>query len=300
MQHDALRNETSGMPVRVEQSAVPYYPQQNYQCGPAALAMVFANAGVARSPDELSGDVFIPGREGSLQIEMLAAPRRYGLVSVMLKPQLKDLLTEVAAGQPAVVLQNLGFDWYPTWHYAVVIGYDLDRNIVILRSGSMQREEVAMSKFDRTWRRSGYWAMLVLPPDRLPQTVAASDYTNAVVKLESAGQKDAARRAYNAALQRWPDDLTALIGSGNTAYADRDLPAAIAAFQSATSSHPESAIAFNNLAQALADSHRYDDALKAARKAVELDGPTVDAAERTLQSVSEEIAKTTESPNSRN
>lgn len=247
--------------------------------------MVFASAGVSRTPDQLSDQVFIPARDGSLQVEMQAAPRRYGLVSVVLKPQLKDLLAEVAAGKPVIVLQNLALDWYPKWHYAVAIGYDLDKDVMILRSGTERRQEIAMRTFERTWRRGGYWALLVLPPDRLPQTVDADGYVDAVVQLESAGAAGAARQAYESALQRWPENLKAQIGLGNTSYAAGDLPAAVSAFRQATASHPDSAIAFNNLAQALADSGQHAEALIQARRAVALGGPTATASLRTLQAI---------------
>ncbi len=284
LQHDGLHDQLAALPLRVEHVEVPFYAQENYHCGPAALAMAFAHSGMLVSTEELGRDVFIPGREGSLQIEMLAAPRRHGLIPVLLKPQLRDLLIEVAAGQPVVVLQNRALDWYPLWHYAVVIGYDLDRDVVIIRSGTEQRLEISIKTFERTWRRSAYWAMLALPPEHLPQTVSADDYVAAVARVESAGKADVARRAYATALQRWPDKLTALIGQGNTAHAARDLAAAIDAYRRATVAHPDSAIAFNNLAQALADSGHLDEALAMANRAVGL-APEETFARDTLRAV---------------
>ena len=65
------------------------------------------------SPEALVEQVYLPQREGSLQAEMLAAPRRHGLVSYPLAPRLADLLKEVAAGTPVIVLQNLTFSFAP-------------------------------------------------------------------------------------------------------------------------------------------------------------------------------------------
>ena len=296
MQHDALRSQTSGIPTQVEIESVPFYAQEKYQCGPAALAMVFAHAGVQQTPDQLASEVFIPGREGSLQIEMLAASRRFGLVSVTLQPQLKDLLTEVAAGQPVVVLQNLALSWYSLWHYAVVVGYDLDKDIVILRSGTEQRQELPIRTFEHTWARSNYWAMLALPPDQLPKTVAADDYVQAVARLETGTSRGAARRGYATALQRWPDNFVALIGQGNAAYADHDLTAAIDAYRRATIVRPDAAIAFNNLAQALVDAKRTDEAKAAAARAVQLARPEEAFANRTEESIKGATTATVASP----
>lgn len=65
---------------------------------------------------------FLPDRQGSLQIEVLATARRQGLVALTLALQLHDLLRQVAAGQPVVVLQNLSLPWVPLRHCAVVVG----------------------------------------------------------------------------------------------------------------------------------------------------------------------------------
>ena len=146
---------------RTEITSVPFFPQEDYQCGPAALAMAMQAAGAPVTPDKLVAEVFLPARHGSLQPEMMAAPRRHGLVTLRLAPQLRDVLEEVADGNPVVVLQNLAFDWYPVWHYAVVIGYDLGRGQIVLRSGRERRQELPLTTFERTWARSGYWAMLV-------------------------------------------------------------------------------------------------------------------------------------------
>ncbi|HKB52378.1 MAG TPA: hypothetical protein VKD22_00145, partial [Ramlibacter sp.] len=67
-----------GVPQTVELRNVPFFPQKEYECGPAALATVLASSGVAVTPDPLVKDVYLPARRGSLQLEMLAAARRYG------------------------------------------------------------------------------------------------------------------------------------------------------------------------------------------------------------------------------
>src|SRR5262249_51085992 len=145
--------------------------------------------------------------------------------------------------------------------------------------------EMPMSTFERTWQRSGYWAMLALPPGRFPATVRPSEYMSAVTKLEKAGPPEPARAAYQAALVRWPDQFTALMGSGNTAYRAGDFEGAEHAFRRASVVYPQSAAAHNNLAQTLADLDRYDEALAEARMAVGLGGPLRDTSLRTLDAI---------------
>ena len=122
------------------------------------------------TPQDLTPQVYLPGLAGSLQVEMLAATRRNGLLAYELAPKLDDLLAEVAAGSPAVVLQNLALSWYPVWHYSVVVGYDLEREEIILRSGLERRQALSLTTFEHTWESAGYWAMLALPPGRMPRT----------------------------------------------------------------------------------------------------------------------------------
>ena len=234
--------------ARAELESVPFFAQKEYECGPAALAMLLSAAGTAVTPDALVDQVYLPARKGSLQVEMLAATRQWGLLAYPLKPALQDLLQEVAAGHPVLVFQNLSLPIYPVWHYAVVIAYDLERNTITLHSGETARMEMSLFTFERTWARGNYWAMLALSPDTLPATADANSYARSVAALESR-HPQTARLAYAQALTRWPDDANLRFGLGNSAYAMHDLRAAVVAYQAATDAQPEFADAWNNLAQ---------------------------------------------------
>lgn len=281
-----LAQPSLALPERAELSSVPFYPQELYQCGPAALATALAHGGVATSPEALVSQVYLPERQGSLQTEMLAAARRHGLVAYRLAPRLEDLLEEVAAGTPVVVLQNLAFTFVPRWHYAVVIGYDRAGEEIILRSGTTQRLVMTLSNFERTWARSHYWAMVAVAPERLPATAAEDAYVAAAVALERVAAP-AAQRAYATALTRWPRNLVARIGSGNLAYATKDFVVAEAAYRQATHDHPHAADAWNNLAQTLLEVGKKDEALAAAQRAVALGGPRLSHYQATLKTIGE-------------
>lgn len=279
-----LERPPETLPPRAELSTVPFHPQEEYQCGPAALATTLTHAGVATTPDALVPQVYLPARGGSLQAEMLAAARRHGLVAYQLAPRLRDVLSEIADGTPIIVLQNLAFGFAPRWHYAVAIGYDLPREEIILRSGTTRRLVMTLSNFERTWSRGGYWAMTTLPPERLPATAAADRYVISVAALERVAP-DRARAAYASALTRWPDNRLARIGQGNAAYAMRDLIAAESAYREATRRHPDAADAWNNLAQTLLELSRHSEALAAAQQAVAIGGPRLAQYQETLQAV---------------
>lgn len=278
-------------PRQVELGAVPFFPQDTHQCGPAALATVLTHAGRPTSPEVLAPQVFLPERAGSLQLELMAATRRHGLLAYPLAPALGDLLAEVAAGHPVLVLQNLGLSWLPLWHYAVVVGYDLDREEIVLRSGTTERAVLSLATFQRTWARGGSWGMLALPPGRLPARPDEARYVAAAVALErsaatgfaspypgtSSSSIEAAHRAYAAALARWPTNLAARMGLGNTAYALGRWREAEAAFRQAIADHPDAWMPWNNLAYALARQQRTVEAVSAAREAVRLSGQAPEA-----------------------
>ncbi|WP_137895596.1 PA2778 family cysteine peptidase [Ramlibacter sp. 2FC] len=275
---------TPTLPARVEWADVAFFPQDEYQCGPAALATVLDRAGVKRQPQQLVDEVYVPQRQGSLQPEMLGATRRAGLLPYRLEAQPNALLREVAAGHPVVVLQNLRFDVWPQWHYAVVVGYDLDAGVVVLRSGTEKRLLMPISEFDRSWAKAERWAFVALPPERLPATAREADYVAAAANLERVSPAPA-RRAYQTALAAWPRNLFARMALGNAAYRQGQLGQAEAAYRQATLDHPQAADAWNNLAQVLHETKRLAQAREAAQRAVALGGPRLAIYEATLRSI---------------
>ena len=285
-QIQALRSTPPAhLPVRAELTQVVFYPQDEHQCGPAALAMALQNAGVNVAPQQLTNFVYLPEKQGSLQVEMLAAARRNGMVAYLLPPKLADVMAEVAAGNPVVVLQNLALSWYPVWHYAVVVGYDLGREQLILRSGKDARQELSFFTFEKTWARSNDWAMVVLPPGRMPQTATAETYIPGIAALEHSSPEQDVWPAYAAAMQRWPDSLVAKIAAGNYVYNRNNLNLAEQLFTEAAQTHPDALAAWNNLAQTLSDLGKYDAALVAARRAVETGGQLESVARGTLAEI---------------
>lgn len=291
-----LQATPSQLPQHLELTEVPFHPQELYQCGPAALATVLNWSGEQVRPAVLVDEVYLPGRQGSLQLEMLAGSRRHGRIPYRIAPKLETLLAEVSAGNPVLVLQNLGLSWVPQWHYAVVVGYDLAQPAIILRSGLESRLLTDMNTFELTWARSNYWGIVVLPPDTLPATAEATRYLQAVVPLENIQRWDLAQTAYRTALGRWPDNLLALMGLGNSAYRLGELDAAREAFQAAVQHHPASGAAHNNLAQVLLEQGRLEEAHGHAKQAVELGGAQRASFQATLRDIEQRLAPAATSP----
>ncbi len=261
--------EALGTPPQVELTATPFFPQTPYHCGPAALATLLGAAGLQADMPALVSSVFLPSRQGSLQLEMLAAARRAGAVATRLPRRLDALLQELAHGRhPVGVLLNLGLRWWPRWHYAVLIGYQLSTETLWLRSGTERRAAFSFRTFENTWARAGYWAFTALAPDQLPHTALDADALQAALGFERSAKPAQAARAYRAFLARWPDSLLGAIGLGNSLQASGDAFSAAKVFEAAARQH-DSTIAWLNLAELrlqLVDSAA---ALQAAQQALQ-------------------------------
>ena len=278
----------AGVPRQVELAQVPFFPDDKYQCGPAALATVMRHAGAPVDAQALVADVWLPARRGSLQLEMLAAPRKHGQVTYRLEPRYADLLREVAAGNPVVVLQDVGM-MLPEWHYAVVNGFDYETGSLFLRSGLERRQVMPFSYFERTWLPGNYWAMVVVPPDRIPATATESRWLEALNGLARGGQVDAAVTAYRTALARWPESLPAAVGLANHLHRRGSLDEAAGVLQGALQRHPQSVILLNNLAQTLSDQGRNREALALIQRAEDPQSPFAAEVKATRQLIEERL-----------
>ncbi len=268
-------------PVNLQQ--VAFFPQEAYQCGPAALATVLHSVDVDVLPEALVSQVYVPERQGSLQVEMLAAARRFGRLPYLLEPRLEDLLHEVRGGRPVLVMQNLGLNWYPQWHYAVVAGYDLSRGELMLRSGTVREYWMSLKVFERTWQRSEHWAFVALRPGELPLRGDEARYFESLAAFERVNDADAAALGYQAGLQQWPESRLLAMGLGNLHYGQKRLDEAAAVYRDLLQHSPDYAVAHNNLAQVLLERGEAGAALAHAQQAVDIGGRHADMFQSTLQ-----------------
>lgn len=270
------------LPRQASVPDVPFHPQSDYQCGPAALAMALGAIGRVRTPESLTEAVYLPARRGSLQAEMLALPRREGLLAIRAPGELAALLRLVADGHAVVVFQNLGLAIAPVWHYAVLVGYDLDAGRVVLHSGTSPSLPLSLDTFERTWARAGYWAMVVTTPGRIPVATSQHEALRAAVALERS-DRAAALDAYRALRARMPGDRLTLFALANALLAQERAREASQAYRELLSLHPDFADGWNNLAHALERLGQRDAARQAAARAVALGGPGIDAYRQTAE-----------------
>ncbi len=247
---------------------VPFFPQSRFQCGPAALATVLSYHGTEITPDALADQVYVPKRRGSFQVELKAAARRHGYLPHELEGKLAGLIRELEAGRPVLVLQNLLFDWLPRWHYAVVVGYDAQRNDVVLRSGRRRELRQSTRAFLRSWSLAGQWAVVALRPGELPADGTPGRYLQTLASSMEVFDTHAIQAALNAGLQRWDTDSDLLFAAGNLALERAELKDAAALYVRVLAQDSDHVGALNNYAETLKRSHCPQQALAAAERAL--------------------------------
>lgn len=259
----------------VELADTPFFSQKEMLCGPAALATVLAATGIDTNPDILSPQLFLPKRQGSLQLELAGAARRHGRLPYVINPDPDALAAELLAGRAVLVLQNLGFSSYPHYHYAVVVGI-LPGDRVVLRSGTERRLVMAESRFLRLWERADFWGVVVLRPGEMPARADAGRYLKEVAALEAMGQWQAAEQSYRAALAQWPDQPVALFGLGNSLLMKKKYAEAAELFRQFLGIYPDHPAALNNLAASLLGQGRSEEALAVVDRALAGPPPAAD------------------------
>jgi ABC-type bacteriocin/lantibiotic exporter with double-glycine peptidase domain len=140
---------------------VPFHPQQTYQCGPAALASVLNFWNVPVTPEEIAKDIYSPGARGTLNLDMAEYARNRGLRATASSAGIGDLRRSIDAGQPVIVLVDLGFWIYEKNHYMVAVGYSEDS--LIAHSGRESFKRIPVDDFLNSWEKTGFWALFIQP-----------------------------------------------------------------------------------------------------------------------------------------
>jgi tetratricopeptide (TPR) repeat protein len=271
-QSEEVLARTRTLPAAHVIKDVPFIEQSAGYCGPTALAIVMNRAGNKISVDEIARQVYTPGMKGSLQIDLISAARRNGMLAIPVEG-VEALLTEVAAGNPVIVFENLALSWLPQWHYATVFGYDSVKKEVVMHSGPDAFKRESFAEFEKSWRLSKYWGLVVLPPARLAAFADELAHVRAAAALEQQGRDDEALSTYLRILQRWPGSLGASIGAANVSYGKKDFKRAAGFLVSATAAHPDSSQAWHNLAVAYGAVNDTVKARQSARRALEAAAP---------------------------
>ena len=251
---------------------VPFIAQTDYHCGSASLAMVVNNLGNKITSDELSQMVYTPGSSGTFQNDLISATRRLGLIAIPIN-NIRQIFNEINNKNPILVFQNLGLSWMPRWHYAVVVGYDLRRNEIVLHSGNSKNFRLNIRTFEKTWNRVQNWGLLIVKAGSIPQSASEIDMVKSTAGLEIVHHFDQALVSYKEILKKWPESLGALVGIANISFLQNNLTEAKNDLEMAIKFHPQAAGVWHNYAQILKNLKLIKEARFAAKKAIEFSDP---------------------------
>jgi hypothetical protein len=193
----ALAPEVRALPERVELNSVPFFAETAFEGAPGAVAVMLSQQDVVTTPGLVAKKMRLPGQELMMEKSLTRLVNEHGLLVYPLSPRLRDVLEQVSAGYPVLVRIDDG-SVISSPHYAVVVGYDRVKQRLLVRSGMSRRLVMSFKNFQSAWDEVGNWAVLVQAPAQLPANVERQRWLNAAAQLEQAGQKLAARNAYEA------------------------------------------------------------------------------------------------------
>lgn len=185
------------LPERVELTGRFYRGVAN-QSGPQVLASMLSQQGIVITPGLLDKPLHLPGAEAQLQQNMQSLAREYGMMVYPLDSNLPALLTQVAAGYPVMVRFTEGSVLWAEPRYAILSGYNRQKQTVLLRAGMEQRVLMSFSSFESAFKDAGGWAVLIQAPTQIPAQVDQQRWLQAANDLAQAGQEQAAARAKKA------------------------------------------------------------------------------------------------------
>jgi predicted double-glycine peptidase len=153
----------SGVSVQIEKTVlinkVPFYPQEDYQCGPASLAGVMNYWGSDIRPEDIAKDIYSASARGTLDIDMFIYANKKGFQSEQYAGRWEDLKEKIDGGYPLVVLVDYGFFAYQANHFMVVVGYN--EAGVTVNSGKTEHAFIEKEKFLRSWGKTNYWTLWI-------------------------------------------------------------------------------------------------------------------------------------------
>ena len=141
---------------------MPFFPQDDYQCGPAALAAVLTYRGTATTPDMIAAEIFSGSARGTLDMDIVFYAEQKGLKVKRYTGSPGDVKRNIDRGNPLLVLTDDGFWVYEKGHYMVIIGYN-DRGFIV-NSGKDQELFISEAEFLPIWKKANYLTLLIENP----------------------------------------------------------------------------------------------------------------------------------------
>lgn len=148
---------------RVYIEGVPFFPQKQRKCGPAALASVINYWGGSVSVDAVASQVFNERMAGTLPMDMLIYAKEAGYDAMYYNSGLDDLKRKLSEKKPLILFLNMGYDLYPLGHYIVAVGYDDKSQTVLAYSDMTEKTVFTYDSLNSAWGKTNYSTFLIKP-----------------------------------------------------------------------------------------------------------------------------------------
>ncbi len=148
---------------------VPFVRQTKLGCGDACIAMVMQYwQKKHEQPDQAPTDAATilrelpPGRHGVSATNMAGYFEQHSYRAFAYAGDWDDIEHQIAKGRPLIVAIKPQGD--PDLHYAVVVGVDSPRHLVIVNDPAQRKLlKVDRSRFEREWKATENWTLLAVP-----------------------------------------------------------------------------------------------------------------------------------------
>lgn len=158
-----LRDVDAGPGAGAYIKGVPFYPQEEYMCGPSALASVVGYWGEKTGMKAVAKEVYEEKLKGTLPLDLFLYAKDKGFDAVYYKGSLTDLKDKLDKGFPLILFLNLGYEFYPVGHYIVAVGYSERAKALVAHSGVKSEEVFTYDSLLESWGKTGFSTLLVRP-----------------------------------------------------------------------------------------------------------------------------------------
>lgn len=146
---------------------VPFIKQDDFQCGPSALATVInywdIKVGTNRniSLERIVEDIYSPTAKGVLGMDLEQYARKLGFVTQCYSGNIEDIKRRIDEGIPLILFVDYGISSYQRNHFLVTTGYTGDA--IIVNSGKRENEIIPAERLKKIWKKTDFWTLLIRP-----------------------------------------------------------------------------------------------------------------------------------------
>jgi tetratricopeptide (TPR) repeat protein len=255
------------------------------------LATIFSQQQIEFAYNDVVNLSFTPKLKGTLQPQMKATARKYGLIPYEIKKNLKSVLSEISNDTPVLVLFNIGLNIYPMWHYSVAIGFDKAKQKIFLSAPKGDETWMTFDEFDTFFERGGSWAVVMLKPPTLPSSADETEVIKAILDMYDIGAKALAKQAAISYVVQNPLSYLGALTLANIYFFEGEFEKASELYEKALNIVPNDPALLNNLAGSLLRQNKLEKAREYAIRAVNIGGLFSPWYKNTLEEINTKLQK---------